>query len=156
VSSRRSLGFTLFELLVVMALMGVLLALVIPVLSAGPAQQARSHGEELLSVLHLLRGRAVAEGLEYGLYFEPGGYQRMARIGGHWRSQEDYPLPDGLHFRLEVEGYASNLVERGGGPQVLILSNDEFSAFSLHYESAQGRWLTLSGDGINDATIHEG
>lgn len=152
---RCSRGFTLLELLVVMALIGVLLALVVPLLSASPAQQARQHGHELLMLLHELREQAVTEGREYGLHFDEQGYRSMMLQGNGWQPMQAYPLPDALRFHLVLEGQPLHLSERTQAPQLLVLSSDELSAFTLHYETAQGRLLSVASDGVNDAAINE-
>ncbi|MFJ5298115.1 type II secretion system minor pseudopilin GspH [Pseudomonas sp. NPDC088368] len=152
---RRSRGFTLLEVLIVMVLIGVLLALVVPVLSASSTQRARQHGHELLALLHELRERSVAEGREYGLHFDAQGYRTMVWREGNWQSLRAYPLPDGLQFRLVLEGQALPFSARTHAPQLLIMSSDEISAFSLHYETAQVRWLSIASDGVNDAAINE-
>lgn len=153
---QRVRGFTLLELLVVMVLIGIVLSLVVTGLTAGPAQQARQQASELLSLLIQLRDTAVAEGQEYGLSFDDHGYRLKAWQDGQWLNRSDWRLPDGMWFRLELESKPLHLGRRGDEPQLLILSSDEMSAFTLHYETAHGRWLSIYADGVNDPVINEG
>lgn len=151
----RGRGFTLLELLVVMVLVGVLLALVMPVFDAGPARQARQQARELLGLIEQLRDDALTQGQEYGLHFDTHGYRLMTWQGAEWRVQASYRLPDGLRFRLELEGQPLRLNERALAPQLLILSSDRISAFTLHYETMHEHWLSLSSDGLSAVTINE-
>ncbi|MFJ3482764.1 type II secretion system minor pseudopilin GspH [Pseudomonas sp. NPDC090202] len=153
----RSRGFTLLELMLVMLLIGVLLTLVGVGLTASPALQARVQAQELLGVIAQLRERAVSEGREYGLRFDSHSYQVMGWQSSVWAPLGDaHPLPGELQLRLELEGQPLRLSVSAIEPQLLILSSDEISPFALHYETVQGRWLSLSSDGLNDVVIHEG
>ena len=152
----RCRGFTLLELLVVMALVAVMLTLAVPRLEVGPAQQARQQGRELAGLIEQLREAALAQGKEYGLHFDAHGYRLMVWHRDRWQQQAVRHLPAPLVLRLELEGQPLRLGEGVQTPQVLILSSDQISAFSLHYETTQGgRWLSLASDDLSTVTIHE-
>ncbi|VVP10837.1 hypothetical protein PS893_03316 [Pseudomonas fluorescens] len=63
----------------------------------------------------------------------------------------DWPLS--VRVRLQQDGYAVGLDAEEGPPQLLMLSNDETSAFTLTFESGNRTWLSLSGDGIGEVAI---
>jgi general secretion pathway protein H len=54
---------------------------------------------------------------------------------------------------LKEDGYSIDLGADEGLPQLLMLSNDETSAFTLTFESSNRTWLSLSGDGIGEVVI---
>ncbi|WP_248805728.1 type II secretion system minor pseudopilin GspH [Pseudomonas sp. MWU13-2100] len=152
----RSRGFTLLELLVSMVVIGVLAGMIAVGMNPSPVRQAREEAGALVHLLQQLREYAVVNSQEYGLRIGAEGYQVMVFERPDWRpAGAAYRLPDGLYFRLELEGRPLKLGDRVNQPQLLVLSSDEMSAFTLHYESAQRRWLSVSGDGLGDPAIDE-
>ncbi|VVN97013.1 type II secretion system minor pseudopilin GspH [Pseudomonas fluorescens] len=153
---KRAQGFTLLELMVVILLIGILLGMVSFATGNNPARQARQEASGLIQLLHKLREQAVLEGREYGVRFETDGYQVFKLDGRPWRAAGPvYRLSVGLQLRLEQEGQALKLGDRPGQPHVLLLSNDETSAFTLHLESDEQRWSSISSDGLGEPTIDE-
>lgn len=153
---RRARGFTLLEVLVVVLLMGIMLGIVQLSLKPGPARQARQEAQGLIQLLDHLRENAVLEGREFGVRIGSEGYQLMVFERPNWRAAAAaYRLPDGLFFRLELEGRPLTLGGSVDQPQLLLLSSDEMTAFTLHYETAQQRWLSVSSDGLSDPAIDE-
>jgi len=153
---KRAQGFTLLELMVVILLIGVLLGMVSFATGNNPAREARQEASGLIQLLHKIREQAVLEGREYGVRLETDGYQVFTLDGLQWRAAGPiYRLPAGLQLRLEQEGQALKLGDRPGQPHVLLLSNDETSAFTLHIESGEQRWSSISSDGLGEPTIDE-
>lgn len=149
-------GFTLLELMVVMVLIGVLLGMVGLTSGNAPASLARQEANGLIHVLQTLREQAVLEGREYGLRLEPGGYQVLRFEGQEWRpAGSAYRLPQGLQLRLEQPGQAPVLGDRPAQPHVLLLSSDESTAFTLHLLADQQSLISLSSDGLSEATLDE-
>ncbi|MOA42557.1 hypothetical protein D3C78_1646160 [compost metagenome] len=64
-------------------------------------------------------------------------------------------MPEGLQVRLAHYGRALVLQGSPGQPQLLVLSSDEISAFTLHFETAGQQWLSLSSDGLGEPAIDE-
>jgi general secretion pathway protein H len=150
----RCRGVTLLELMIVMVVVGVLLGMVSLVGGGSPARQVRQEAEAMVQVIHQLRERAVFEGQEYGLRLSAEGY-RMMHLGVRgWEPVKvltDWPLS--VRVRFQQDGYAVGLDADEGPPQLLLLSNDETSAFTLTFESGNRTWLSLSGDGIGEVVI---
>ncbi|MHC8303829.1 type II secretion system minor pseudopilin GspH [Pseudomonas sp. PB3P13] len=151
---QRCRGFTLLELMIVIVLIGVLLGMVSFATGPNPARQARQEAEGIAGMIQQLRERAVLEGQEYGLRLSVDGYRAMALEGEGWQ-----PLaalnrwPENLRPQLEVDSQFVDLGVDDGPPQLLMLSSDETSAFSLTFASADTTWLNLSSDGIGEAVI---
>ena len=156
-------GFTLIELMVVMVLIGALISMVHISLGENNARQARQEAQVLLGQMHGLREKAVLEGQEYGLRLEPEAYQLMRFEGEQWQAAEPRVLlPEALRLALTLDGQDQPLAAGAGIPQLLWLSSDESTMFSLHLESPPLRWLSIVSDGLGDAFIevsevaHEG
>jgi general secretion pathway protein H len=77
---------------------------------------------------------------------------------GRWLPALQYreqQLPADIRLRLHVE---VNLLEpdtpvRGKGPQLLVLSNDEISPFTLRLEQRLTPVLSLHSDGLEEVRI---
>jgi general secretion pathway protein H len=152
--SRRCRGFTLLELMIVIVLIGVLLGMVSLASGVSPARQARQEADALAGVIRQLRERAVLEGQEHGVRLSVDGYRAM-RLGV--RGWEPVSVlnrwPPNLRLRLKHDGYLVNLGADEGPPQLLMLSSDETSTFTLTFESKDRTWSSLSSDGIGEVAI---
>ena len=68
----------------------------------------------------------------------------------------------GSALALALEGRPQPLLPMAQVPQLLWLSSDENSAFSLHLDSPPQRWRSIVSDGLGDAQVvvpevsHEG
>ena len=158
-----SLGFTLIELMVVLVLIGVLVSMVHISLGDSRARDARQEAQVLLGLMQGLREKAVLDGQEYGLRLEPEAYQLMRLEADTWQVAEvPVHLPAGIVLNLVLEGRAHSLAPGSDTPQLLWLSSDENTPFTLHIDSPPLRWLSISSDGLGDPLIevpelaHEG
>ena len=131
---RHCRGFTLLELMIVIVLIGVLLGMVSLATGANPVRQARQEADAMVRMIHQLRERAVLDGQEYGLRLSVDGYRAMRLDGRGWEPVAAlYRWPENLRLRLEQDGYSVSLGADEGPPQLLMLSSDETSAFTLTF-----------------------
>ena len=152
---RRCRGFTLLELMVVIVLIGVLLGMVSFATGTNPARQARQEAANLAQIVQHLRERAVLEGQEFGLRFSVEGYRAMRlEIRGWQPVGALHQWPDRLQLHLRRDGYPLVLGADEGPPQLMLLSSDETSAFTLTFSTGDRAWLSLSADGIGKVLIH--
>lgn len=151
---QRCRGFTLLELMVVIVLIGVLAGMVSFASGTSPARQARQEADALAGMIRQLRERAVLESQEYGVRLSAEGY-RPLRLGSRgWEPVAAfYRWPDNLRLRLRHDGYVVNLGADEGPPQLLMLSSDETSLFTLTFEIEGRNWLSLSSDGVGEVQI---
>lgn len=151
---QTSSGFTLVELMVVIVLIGVLASMVHINLGDNNARNARQEADVLHSLMHGLRERAVLEGQEYGLRIEPGAYQLMRFDRNRWEAVDTrVQLPFGLVLALTLDAQTQPLLPLAEMPQLLWLSSDENTAFSLHFDSPPRRWRSIVSDGLSDPEI---
>ena len=147
-------GFTLLELMIVIVLVGVLVGMVSFATGMNPGRQARQEADALAGVIRQLRERAVLESQEYGVRLSGDGYRALRLDTRGWEPVSAfYRWPDNLRLRLKHDGYSAALGADEGPPQLLMLSSDETSVFTLTSESKDRRWLSLSGDGVGEVKI---
>jgi general secretion pathway protein H len=151
---QRCRGFTLLELMIVIVVIGVLLGMVSLATGGNPVRQVRQDAAAMVQLIGQLRERAVQEGQEYGLRLSVDGYRVMRLAAGGWEPVAAlHRWAESGRPSLLQEGYASHLGADEGAPQLLILSSDETSAFSLTFGTASSTWLSLSADGIGEVVI---
>ncbi len=144
----------MLELMIVIVLIGVLVGMVSFAGGMNPARQVRQEADTLAGMIRQLRERAVLEGQEYGVRLSDEGYRALRLAIRGWEPVSAfYRWPDNLRLRLEHDGYSASLGTNEGPPQLLMLSSDETSVFTLTFETKDRRWLSLSGDGIGEVRI---
>lgn len=158
-SARRARGFTLLEVLVVILMVGLLAGSLTLAQSDHGPQHAKREAERLRSLLGLLREDALLERQELGVRIEPDGYSvHRLDADGRWIPASDYRpqrLPDSLRLHLELGEQAPGLGAPvpGPGPQLLVLSSDELTPFSLQIELRGRPVLELSSDGLEEVRV---
>ncbi|OEC37664.1 type II secretion system protein GspH [Pseudomonas sp. 1D4] len=158
-SARRARGFTLLEVLVVILMVGLLASTLTLAQSDHGPQHAKREAERLRSLLGLLREDAMLERQELGVRIEPDGYTvHRLDADGRWLPASDYrpqQLPDSLRLHLELGEQAPGLGAPvpGPGPQLLVLSSDELTPFSLQIEVRGRPVLELSSDGLEEVRV---
>ncbi|UXY50729.1 type II secretion system minor pseudopilin GspH [Pseudomonas tohonis] len=151
----RARGFTLLEILVVILLVGLVAGLAGLAQGDNGGQEARREAERLGVLIALLREDAVLGHSQFGLRIEADGYsvQRL-EADGRWRPAPGYrpqQLAPSLRLQLQRDEHAP--VATAGGPQLLVLSSDEVSPFTLHLELRGKPQLTLASDGLEEVRI---
>lgn len=144
----------MLELMIVIVVIGVLLGLVSVVSGTNPAREARHEAHGVAGMIQQLRERAVLEGKEYGIRLSDNGYRAMRLDARGWESVSAfYTWPDALRLHLEQDGHSLLLGTDEGSPQLLMLSSDETSAFTLTFSTRGNTLLSLSSDGLGEAVI---
>ena len=149
---RRCRGFTLLELMVVIALMGIVLGAVGLTAGNTPGRQARQEAGQVVQLIQHLREQAVIEGREYGVRVRRDEYQVYRLEPQGWQPRgEVRRLAEGMQFHLEQEGRRLSL--ESVTPQLLMLSSDEVSAFVWSFASEEQVWASIVSDGIGEPSI---
>lgn len=157
-------GFTLLEVLVVILIVGLMAGLA-GLSQVDSIQQARREAEQLRSLIGLLRVDALINHRDYGLRLDNDRYSVQSRTrDGRWQPALQYreqQLPVNVRLQLQAgagAGAGANLLEPNApanskAPQLLVLSNDEISPFTLHVEHRLKPVLSLHSDGLEEVRI---
>lgn len=155
---RAARGFTLLEVLVVILIVGLLAGLT-GLAQVDSGQQARREAERLRSLIGLLRADALLNHRDYGLRLDEDRYSVLLRANdGRWQPALQYreqqlPADFRLQLQVEVELLDPASAPSGAVPQLLVLSNDEISPFTLRLEQRLTPVLSLHSDGLEEVRI---
>ena len=79
---QRSAGFTLFELMIVLTIMGVIAAMVVPgMVRYQRKEETRNNAHSIAGALKVARDRAIREGGNYIVLFDVGVANNQGQIG---------------------------------------------------------------------------
>lgn len=148
-SRAGSKGFSLLELLLVLALLATLVGLAGLSFGGDPQRQARQEASLFQQIVQLARQRAVLEGTSFGVQVDGQGY-RVYRQGQTGWELSGERRDTGLRLALLIDGQP---VTPAGPPQLLIHDNDEHSVFALHFYQDAERLYSVVSDGLNDPRL---
>lgn len=173
---RRQQGFTLLEIILVMALMALVVSgVMLTVSSAGPEKEVQRQAFRFKVAMTLALDRALLTGQELGLVVTDDGYQFV-----RWQEFEWQPISDDkalapferdeeidMELELSLEGLPwqqETLFESDDGlfeelfqdeeeekklmPQVFIYSHGEFTDFNLMFHWRGDEPFTINAAGL--------
>jgi prepilin-type N-terminal cleavage/methylation domain-containing protein len=138
--SRTSVGFTLIEMIFVLAMMGILFAITIPRIRVSPAKKVRMAAQQLVRDLEVARTRALATKKNARVLFDVGGNAYAGYLDddrdGVFALTQDESRALGARGRVELPrtvqfgiGSASAIPDDPGAPPITLAGNRvEFGA----------------------------
>lgn len=143
---RRSRGFTLLELLVVLVMVGIILGVaMISLGDGGRGDRIRQEGQRLAVLFNLLTQESVLNSAEYGVLLKPGGYSFFRFVDGNWQPLQgdsllaERNLPADMELALYMDQVRVSLEppflndddEKKIKPQLIFFSSAERTPFEL-------------------------
>jgi len=164
-SLRISRGFSLLELVVVIAMMAVLTSIVVPRLNfGGEKDQIKTESLRLAELMRRASEESIFKTRELGIRFTDGDYQFLKLDGdgreGKWVAYEDKVFrkrewPDNFEIEIEIASVAVQLgdaedfkIDDKTRPHVMFLSNGEVMPdFRVLIDKGilDDRWQVASG-----------
>jgi len=153
---RRSCGFTLLELLVVLVLIGIITSFaVLSIGDGGRQEQLKQEAQRIQAIFSLAGEEAVLRSLEIGVVLQRQGYAFVAYDGEGWQPIagddmfREYTLPDTVELSLYMEGLQVELTPQTADeegkitPQLLFFSSGERTPFELSLAYRDGQPLAF-------------
>jgi len=122
----RGPGFTVLELIVVMAIFSVLMAIAVPTwIVLVPTYSLSSAARQVQSELHRIKMQAIAENVTFQLAFsQMAGSYTIQRVGASTTQHGTKPLPAGVDIRSAITlGFTSRGTASPGGGGTVRLCN---------------------------------
>ncbi|MDH5784560.1 MAG: type II secretion system minor pseudopilin GspH [Chromatiales bacterium] len=156
---RTAHGFTLLELMVVVALIGVILVLVMPSVGDGGRQERLLREvKRITALVELVGEESVIKSTMIGLRFGELGYGFVSYDGERWNEVEGdkllkpHQFDELMELALVVDGYRVDLAqklteeeieEKGVTPHLLFLPSGERTPFelTLRYRNEEAAYL---------------
>jgi general secretion pathway protein H len=146
----RVVGFTLVEILVVVAIVGIVLAVVAPNLFPTDAEMARHEAANVALALERARDQAWFGGRATAVSFEPGRLREWRLVGDRW--QEDTTQATALSPALAVERVNVDGQDLKGQERLLFLADGMGSPFSVSLRLRGIAWA-VEGDAAGAITM---
>ncbi|MHB8255064.1 MAG: GspH/FimT family pseudopilin [Acidiferrobacter sp.] len=136
----KAAGFTLFEILVILALIGIMLGIVAPRLSRDVGVSARHEGLRLVALLKAARMQAIVTGKPYRVVFHKHGYAFLT-LNGRGRF---VPAHSAI-LRARRLPVGASLTDLGKGRGVVFSPSGLSHAFRVEVVTQRSHFL-LRGD----------
>lgn len=145
-------GFTLLEILIALAIAGIMLSVAVIAFSDNDAAKLKNKAHQLYGLMQIAQEESILRGVEIGIRVEQGGYSFLIYDGTRWNPLQehtllkDVELEEPIEMYINVEGQeallANDETDEGSNeeqepnkeikpPQIFILSSGEMNEFTV-------------------------
>jgi general secretion pathway protein H len=136
---REARGFTLIELIIALAILGMMLAITVPFLvGRTPAGALPTATEEIRAALRSARSAAISEGRPIAFRADPAG--------GYWLDRQHYPLVAAAGPRVGLRVAATE------GAAIAFFPSGGSSGGRIRIEAAGG-WRDIDVDAVTGRAV---
>ncbi len=158
--ARKIQGFTLLEVMVVIAMMAILTSFVIPYLPGDRAELMQTELDRFQSKVAYAQTQAILQSQDLGLIVDEQSYKFVQRVKAGWQEFEEEPLRShevDSYFKQrilieDVEFFPEitddpELVK----PTILFFSSGEMSPFKYQLALSEQQYLNLEFDPLGES-----
>lgn len=156
---RRQCGYTLIEIMVVVAIMGLLTSVVLPYLPGDKQELLYEELDRFEARIAFAQTHAVLQSQDLGLAVDEGEYRFMARGASGWQVMDDESLkvqkiPDFLQQHLFIEDQEYFAEESADdevvAPKVIFFSSGEITPFKYQLALSEYNYSSLEYDPLGE------
>ncbi len=158
-SYKKNKGFTLLEVMVVIAMMAILTAFVVPYLPGDRAEQMQAGADRFRSKIVYAQTQAILQSQDLGLIVDDESYKFVQRVDSGWVEFEEEPLvanpiEEIFKHRILIEDveYFPEISDDPEEikPAVLFYSSGEMSPFKYQLALSEQQYLSLEFDPLGE------
>ena len=159
-SARKSLGFTLLEVMVVIAMMAIMTAFVVPYLPGDRGELLQAEMDRFESKVAYAQTQAILQSQDLGLIVDEESYKFVRRVQSGWQVFDEEPLKSEpiekfLKQRVLIED-VEIVPEISDDPEllkpnILFYSSGEMSPFKYELALSEQQYLSLEFDPLGES-----
>lgn len=176
-------GFTLLEILIALAIAGIMLSVAVIAFSDNDAAKLKNKAHQLFGLMQIAQEESIIRGIEIGIRVEQDGYSFLLYDGERWSPLQDHALlrkvelDEPIEMYVNVEGQeallgssAEDEVVKGDAedeqaeadetknvepPQIFILSSGEMNEFTvtIGLDRDDARFYRITGNYLGDINM---
>lgn len=176
-------GFTLLEILIALAIAGIMLSVAVIAFSDNDAAKLKNKAHQLFGLMQIAQEESIIRGIEVGIRVEQDGYSFLLYDGERWSPLQDHALlrkvelDEPIEMYVNVEGQEALLGnsaeddETKGDeedeqaeddatkdvepPQIFILSSGEMNEFTvtIGLDRDDARFYRVTGNYLGDVQL---
>lgn len=112
-------GFTLLEILIALAIAGIMLSVAVIAFSDNDAAKLKNKAHQLYGLMQIAQEESILRGVEIGIRVEQDGYSFLIYDGTRWNPLQEHTLLKDVELEEPIEMYIN--IEG----QEALLANDE-------------------------------
>jgi len=150
------MGYTLIELMVVMAIMGLITSFIFPHLPADKADAMREEGDRFESLVSYAQTQAILQSQDLGLKIDDAGYSFLEQAADGWLAVDKKPL-----LAQKLESYLTQAVYIEAeevvidpladvAPSIVFFSSGEMMPFEYKLSLSEQQFVRLKYNLLGD------